>query len=83
MLAGFSPNLHAFRPKPAASDAPYSVARSGEFRGASHETAPYNFMRDSTELPNYRQAMGHGRNWFASALQASATVLGMAHFPLL
>jgi len=30
MLAGFSPNLHAFRPKPAASDAPYSVARSGE-----------------------------------------------------
>ena len=61
--------------------APYSVARSGEFRGASHEAAPYNFMRDSTGLPNYRQAIGQGLNWFATALQASATVLGISHFP--
>ena len=30
--------------------------------GASHEAAPYNFMRDSMGLPDYRQAIGHGRN---------------------
>lgn len=41
-----------------ARSAPYSVACSGEFRGASHEAAPYNFMRDSMGLPIYRQAMG-------------------------